>query len=139
MSVGGGVIYKVANNRDWLDLCHACAHELADVLDYFMEDTEQACVSTYLIKYPRDMHTLFFSGGTNYDFGKYGYSLTVIYNSEECGLIQPSFTYVPDFLNRQLSFKLSYSNVFGSDYAYPFGLMKEKDMVILTTQFSFPG
>ncbi len=109
------------------------------VLEYFMEDTDQACVPTYFIEYPRDMHTLFFNASTNYNFGKYSYDLTVIYNSEECGLVQPSFTYVPDWMNRQWSFKLQYSIVFGPDYSYPYGLLKEKDMVVLTTQFSFPN
>ena len=108
------------------------------VLEYFMEDTDQACVSSYFIEYPRDMHTLFFQGSTNYDFNKYQYALTVIYNSESCGLIQPSFTYAPPWMNNKWSFKLQYSSVFGPDYSYPYGLLKEKDMVVLTTQFIFP-
>jgi len=106
--------------------------------DYFLEDTDQAAVPSYFIKFPRDLHSIFLSGGTNYNFGMYSYGLTIIYNSEECGLIQPSFTYQPTWMNNKWQFKLQYSNVFGPDYAYPYGLMKEKDNVILTTQFIFP-
>jgi hypothetical protein len=106
--------------------------------DYFLEDTDQATVPSYFIEYPRDLHSVFLSAGTNYNFGMYSYNLTFIYNSEECGLIQPSFTYVPPWMNNRWQFKLQYSNIFGPDYTYPYGLMKEKDNVILTTQFTFP-
>ncbi|MFO7965451.1 MAG: DUF1302 family protein [Desulfobacterales bacterium] len=108
------------------------------VLEYFLEDTDKAAVPSYFIEYPRDLHTLFFSGSTNYNFGKYTYALTAIYNSEECGLVQPSITYNPDWMNRKWTFKLQYSALFGSDYSYPYGLAKEKDMIVLTTQYSFP-
>jgi len=106
--------------------------------DYFLEDTDQATVPSYFIEFPRELHSIFISGGTNYNFGMYAYGLTFLYNSEECGLIQPSFTYHPTWMNNKWQFKLQYSNVFGPDYAYPYGLMKEKDNVILTTQFTFP-
>jgi len=106
--------------------------------DYFLEDTDMAAVPSYFIKFPKDLHSIFISGGTNYNFGMYSYGLTFIYNSEECGLIQPSFTYAPTWMNNKWQFKLAYSDVFGPAYSYPYGLMNEKDMVILTTQYTFP-
>ena len=108
--------------------------------NYFLtSDMDQAAVPSYWVPYHKDSHTFFFSGGTNYNFGMYSYDLTVIYNTRNNGLIQPSFSYSPDFMNRKWKFTLQYSNVFGDDnYDYPYGLVREKDMVVLTTQFSFP-
>jgi len=106
---------------------------------YILDDLDDIHVPTYFIPYERDDHVLFASGSTNYNFGMYSYALTVIYNFENNGLISPSFTYAPDWMNRKWSFKLAYTNIFGdNDYDYPYGLVREKDLVILTTQFSFP-
>jgi hypothetical protein len=93
----------------------------------------------WYIKKPRDSHEFMVSLGTNYNFGMYAPNLTVIYNLRNNGLVQPSFTYSPDWMNRKWSFKLQYTNVFADnslDYVY--GLYQDKDNVVLTTQFSFP-
>jgi hypothetical protein len=111
------------------------------VLDYFPEsEMEGIHVATYFVPLHRDSHTIFLSLGTNYNFGMYSYGLTYIHNFQDggSGLVSPSFTYAPDWMNRKWSFKLAYTAIYGPDYAYPYGLMKEKDLVVLTTQFSFP-
>ena len=91
------------------------------------------------IKKPKDSHTFMFSLGTNYNFGMWVPNLTVIYNTENNGLIQPSIGFEPDWMNRKWTFKLQYSYIFADDELdVPYGIMSEKDMVVLTTQFSFP-
>ncbi len=106
---------------------------------YILDDLDDIHVPTYFVPYHKDDHVLFASGGTNYNFGMYSYALTLIYNFRNNGLISPSFTYAPDWMNRKWSFKLAYTNIFGdNDFDYPYGLVREKDMVLLTTQFSFP-
>jgi len=63
----------------------------------------------------------------------------VIYDLRNNGLVQPSITYSPDFMNRKWSFKLQYTNVFADNSLdYYYGIVRDKDMVVLTTQFSFP-
>jgi hypothetical protein len=108
--------------------------------EFLVGDADGALVAfPWHIEKLKDSHTFMASIGTNYNFGMYAYNLTVIYNLENNGLIQPSITYNPDWMNRKWSFKLQYANVFAEDTLdIPYGLMSEKDMVILTTQFSFP-
>lgn len=106
--------------------------------EFFLDDLEQIHVPTYFIPYHKDNHTMFFSVGTNYAFGMYKYDFTVIYNHRNNGLITPTFTYTPDFFNNKLSVKLAYTNVFGdNDYDFPFGLVRDSDLIVLTTQLSF--
>lgn len=106
---------------------------------YILDDLDDIHVPTYHIPYHKDDHVLFMSAGTNYNFGMYTYGLTVIYDFRNNGLINPSFTYAPDWMNRKWSFKLAYTNIFGdNDFDYPYGLVRAKDLVVLTTQFSFP-
>lgn len=76
--------------------------------------------------------------GTNYNYGMYTYSLTLVYNTQGQGIIQPSFTYVPDILNRNLSFNLKYVAFLANteDSFAGYGLVRDKDLVILTTEFT---
>lgn len=109
--------------------------------EYFLtDDMDEISIPSYYVPLHKDSHTLMASLGTSYDFGKYGYDLTALYNFTEGGngLIQPKFTYNPNWMNRRWKFALMYTTIFGDDYAYPYGLAKEKDMLVLTTQFSFP-
>lgn len=107
--------------------------------EYVLDSTDQIILPTMFSRRYKDEHTLFGTVSTNYGFGMYTYGLTVIYNLRECGLIKPSFTYNPDWMNRKWSFSVAYTNLFGKDdYQYPYGLFREKDLVVFTTQFSFP-
>jgi len=103
-------------------------------------DADGALLSfPWYITMPRDNHEFMVSFGTNYNFGMWAPNLTVIYDLHNCGLLQPSLTYVPDWMNRKWSFKLQYTNVFSEDkYTHSYSLAEEKDMVVMTTQFSFP-
>ena len=104
----------------------------------FDADSDKLYLPTYFTEIPEQIFTLMSSVSTNYDFGKWSPSITLILTSEENGLFIPSITYAPDWMNSKWSFKLAYSNIFGPEHSYPFGLMKEKDNVYLQTQFSFP-
>ncbi len=104
-------------------------------------DTDGATFAfPWYTKLSRDDHNFMASLGTNYNFGMYATDLVCIYNPRDTqALIQPSFTYNPDWMNGKWSFKLQYSALISdSNFAYPFGLAEEKDLVVLTTQFSFP-
>ena len=97
----------------------------------------QSWVSHSII--PDDLHQIALSLSTNYNFGMYAPATTIIWNDNNCGLFQASFTYNPDWMNRKWSFKLQYTNVFADDqYDWVYGLLEEKDMIGLQTQFSFP-
>lgn len=102
-------------------------------------DTDDALASPlWYVRKPRDTHTLMFSLGTNYNFGMYSYNLTVIYNMKNNGLIQPSISYAPAWMDNKWTFKVQYNNVFAdNDLDYLYGFFREKDMLVLTTQFSF--
>ena len=67
---------------------------------------------------------------TNYGFGKYSYTITALHNFSYGGngLIQPSFVFAPAWMNNKWRFTLQYALLYGDDYAYPYGLAKEKDI-----------
>jgi hypothetical protein len=110
------------------------------VLGYTMEDDMNNSQITFVVDTPihKDEHTLFFSLGTNYNFGMYAPNLTVIYNVRNSGLLQPSIAYTPDWMNRKWNFKLQYNMLWGDKLETGLGILEEKDLVVLTTQFSFP-
>ncbi|MFO7962283.1 MAG: DUF1302 family protein [Desulfobacterales bacterium] len=106
--------------------------------EFILDDLDDIHVPTYFITYHKDSHTFLTSFSTGYRANMYKPGVTVLYNLRGSGLIQPEFTYTPDILDSNLSFKLQWANVFGdSFYEYPYGLLKDSDMLILTTQFSF--
>jgi hypothetical protein len=53
------------------------------------------------------------------------------------GLLMPAVKYTPPFLNKQLSFELKYINIFGKNKFEGLGILRTKDMVILTSQFNW--
>ena len=88
---------------------------------------------------PDASHQLAVSFSTNYNFGMYQPGITLILDDEGCGLAQAKLTYNPDWMNRKWSFTLQYTNIFANDqYDFVYGLLEEKDMIGLQTQFSFP-
>ncbi|MFO7963952.1 MAG: DUF1302 family protein [Desulfobacterales bacterium] len=107
--------------------------------EFILDSTDRVVLPTTFIRRYKDEHTIFASGSTNYGFGMYTIGLTAIYNFRNTGLVKPSFAYNPDWMNRSWRFELTYTNLFGKDdYVYPYGLFREKDMIVLTTQYSFP-
>jgi hypothetical protein len=104
-------------------------------------DTDGAMFAfPWYTKLSRDDHAFMASFGTNYNFGMYAPDLTVLFNPRNSqGLVMPSISYNPDWMNRKWSFKLAYTALFGEgNFQYPYAIAKEKDLVVLTTQFSFP-
>lgn len=53
------------------------------------------------------------------------------------GLIMPVVTYTPPVLNNRLSIELRYINMFGKNNFQGLGILRTKDMVVLTTQFNW--
>jgi hypothetical protein len=53
------------------------------------------------------------------------------------GLIMPIVKYNPPWLNQRLSFELRYINVFGKNNFQGLGILRTKDMVVLTSQFNW--
>ncbi|GAB6146644.1 DUF1302 family protein [Desulfocicer niacini] len=75
---------------------------------------------------------------TNWFYDLIGTSVVVqCYPKSKSGLIMPTITYKHPWLNEALTFELKYINVFGEDRYSDIGIMKDKDMVLLTTQFNF--
>ncbi len=138
------LLFQLGFNKDFmmrrLNANQAFSLTAEYVGEYLLGETGGALLAfPWHEKKRQDSHTLMMSLGTNYNFGMYALDLTSLYNMGNNGLIQPSFTYNPDWMNRKWSFKLSYANVFGDhNYDLPYGILREKDLVVLTTQFSFP-
>lgn len=53
------------------------------------------------------------------------------------GLLMPAVKYTPPVLNKKLSIELKYINVFGKNNFQGLGILRTKDMVVLTTQFDW--
>ena len=53
------------------------------------------------------------------------------------GLIMPAVKYMPPWLNKKLSFELKYINIFGKNDFQGLGILRKKDMVLLTSQFDW--
>ena len=53
------------------------------------------------------------------------------------GLIMPAVKYTPPWLNQKLSLELKYINVFGDNNSEGLGILRSKDMIVLTTQFDW--
>ena len=53
------------------------------------------------------------------------------------GLIMPIVKYTPPWLNQRLSFELRYINVFGKNTNQGLGILRSKDMIVLTSQFNW--
>ena len=125
----------------WTNLNPSAAFSL--ILEYVGEyiledDLDDIHLATTFITYHKDSHSILSSLTTGYRANMYKYGVTLLYNARGSGLIQPEFTYTPDILNSNLSFKIQYANLFGrSNYTFPYGLFRDSDMVILTTQYSF--
>jgi hypothetical protein len=53
------------------------------------------------------------------------------------GLVMPAVKYVPPVLNNQLSFELKYIGVFGKNDFEGLGILRKKDMIVLTSQLNW--
>jgi hypothetical protein len=53
------------------------------------------------------------------------------------GIIMPAIKYMPPWMNNALSFELKYINIFGKNDFQGLGILRTKDMVVLTSQFNF--
>ena len=122
-----------------LNVNNAFSLTLEYILEYILDsDMDDIAVPGTYIKYKKDTHTLMASLSTLFAF-KYSVGITVLhtFNYGGCGLIQPSFSYTPDWMNNAWKFALQYSCIYGPDYSFVYGLLKEKDMVLGTIQYSF--
>jgi hypothetical protein len=107
--------------------------------EFILDPLNDIHVPGYYIPYEKDLHLIQTRVATNYGFGKYEYSVTALYYTTGCSLVMPKFTYKPDWMNNKWEFTLQYNYIWAKDhYTYPLGLKEEEDMVLLTTQFSFP-
>lgn len=53
------------------------------------------------------------------------------------GLIMPAVKYTPAWRNEAVSFELKYINIFGKNNFQGLGILRSKDMVVLTAQYNF--
>jgi hypothetical protein len=53
------------------------------------------------------------------------------------GIIMPAIKYMPPWLNKQLSFELKYIDIFGKSNFKGLGILRTKDMVVLTSQYNW--
>ncbi len=75
---------------------------------------------------------------TNWFYNRLSTELVVSYwpwaNS---GLIMPAVKWTPGWLNQKFSAELKYINVYGENNYEGMGILRTKDMIVLTTQFNF--
>jgi hypothetical protein len=55
----------------------------------------------------------------------------------ESGLLMPVVKYTPSWWNKKFSAELRYVNIFGNSNYKGLGILKDKDLVVLTTQFDW--
>ena len=53
------------------------------------------------------------------------------------GLVMPAVKFMPPWFNKKLSFELKYINIFGKNNFQGLGILRKKDMVLLTSQFDW--
>jgi hypothetical protein len=100
----------------------------ADNLQYAIYDTE---VETW---------TPSFNGriSTNFFYNKLATEMIFSYApKDKSGLFMPVVKYTPSWQNKALSFELRYIRIFGESNYSGLGMLQEKDMVVLTSQFNF--
>ncbi|HQB31054.1 MAG TPA: hypothetical protein PLO86_09805, partial [Syntrophales bacterium] len=104
---------------------------------WVLGDTDYLNVAGYLTPIRREDHEFLLNVGTSFDYNRYSVGVTVIYNTQDHGAVMPSVKFVPDFMNKAFSFELKYINIFGDSDYEGLGLFRQKDMVVLTSQWSF--
>jgi len=104
---------------------------------WVLGDTDYLNVAGYLTPIRREDHEFLLNLGTSFDYNRYSVGITVIYNTQDHGAVMPSVKFVPDFMNKAFSFELKYINIFGDSDYEGLGLFRQKDMVVLTSQWSF--
>ena len=53
------------------------------------------------------------------------------------GFIMPAVGFTPSWFNSKLSFQLQYINLFGDDQTKGLGIFRDKNMIVLTSQFDW--
>ena len=75
---------------------------------------------------------------TNFFYNKLSTEMIFSYApKDKSGLFMPVAKYTPSWQNKALSFELRYIRVFGESNYSGLGMLQEKDMVVLTSQFNF--
>jgi hypothetical protein len=76
--------------------------------------------------------------GTTWRYGQISTEIITSYLPwGSSGLIMPIVKYNPPWLNQRLSFELRYINVFGKNTNQGLGILRSKDMIVLTSQFNW--
>ena len=76
--------------------------------------------------------------GTNWRYNQISTTLIGSYFPwGSSGLFMPIVKYTPPGLNEKLSIELRYINVFGKNNYQGLGILRTKDMIILTTQYNW--
>ncbi len=89
---------------------------------------------------PVEKWTPSFNGriSTNFFYNKLATELIFSYApKDKSGLLMPAVTYTPSWKDKALSFQLKYIRIFGESNYSGLGMLQEKDMLVLTTQFNF--
>lgn len=105
----------------------------------YISDNEDLMWQGYYHTTPKKFNPSYgLSISTTWLYTKFGTSLVAAYQPwGKSGMIMPVVTYSPSWFKNAFSFELKYVNVFGDNYYEGMGPMRDKDMVYLTTQFSF--
>jgi len=88
----------------------------------------------------RDSWTPSFNGriSTNWFYNKLSTEIIASFAPRDnSGLLMPIVKYMPAWRNKSLSIECRYIRIFGDDNYEGLGMLQEKDMVVLTTQFNF--
>lgn len=95
----------------------------------------------YVLYYtPVKRYTASFNGriSTNFFYNKFSTEVIFSYTPEtKSGLLMPAVKYMPSWKDKALSFELKYIRIFGEDNYSGLGMLQQKDMVVLTSQFNF--
>lgn len=105
--------------------------------NYVMGDTDDLHVSGYITEIEQIDHQFLLNITTDYNYGMYTIDLLGIYDTRGDGIFMPSIKYAPDWLNNHFTFELKYIRIFGDNDFEGMGMFRQKDLVVLTSQWTF--
>lgn len=127
------------NNFLYFDWHKTAPFDLSvEYIGEWVPDSDDVQYIIYATEMPTYQSTINARLSTNWFYNRLATDIVASYNPwGNSGLFMPTVKYMPGWMNSAWSFELKYINVFGDNDYEGLGILREKDMVVLTTQFNF--
>lgn len=127
------------NNFFYFDWHKTAPFDLTfEYIGEWVPDSDQVQYVIYATEQPT-YHSMFNARlSTNWLYNRIATEIVFSYDTfGNSGLVMPAAKYMPGWMNQAWSFELKYIGVFGDNDYEGLGILREKDMVVFTTQFNF--